>query len=317
MKLRPAVMLFLTLALLAPHGSGAAERMTLEDANLRWSGAQCQSRAQIILSGKVDRKGVVNSQWMVWLRPGVTNPNAPPAAKGRFVFSSGDSLLRKYGSGAIPEATLFEVVGWNEEKRGGPIYLEVQLPGLPAGGRLYFYTPKPPPFNRKLKLKHLADCERWARFEVFEIVEAPDEQLVEVGTPTEQQPPSPGLPAAVHPPTPVVATQVFDPAVTLHAVAVQPAQVVPGGEVLLVLTYQISGVPPNSQFEVTERRRLTFDGRELTSFDEQVARGAGSFTSKLPVRLPTDAAMGFYGVEASVELAGVIASGTAFFQVIR
>ena len=140
--LRHGVMVVLALAVMAPRSGSAADRMTLTDANRRWHGAWCRSREPIFLSGNVDRNGVIRSRWIAWKRPGVTNPNAPPAAMARFFFSGGDSLMRSYPNGSIPQQARFKAFGWSEEKRGGPIYLEVQLPDLQIKGRLYFYTPK-------------------------------------------------------------------------------------------------------------------------------------------------------------------------------
>lgn len=298
-----------------PDVGAATERMSLEDANHRWRGAQCRSREPIALTGEVERDGTALSRWIAWLRPGVTNPNAPPAALGQFRFSNGDALLRRYRGASIPPRATFTAVGWGEEERGGAVYLEVALPHLPVMGRLFFYTPKPPGFRRELELRRLADCERWARFEVFEILETPDEQLEEVGSGQVATPPLSAAPPAAPPPNASASTQVFDPAVTLHAVAVQPAQVAPGGEVLLVLTYEISGVPAGARVEVRETRRLMDGDRELAAFPEQVVRGPGPFTSKLPVRVPTGMAPGMYSVRATVELAGLSAVGTAFFEV--
>ena len=52
------------------------------------------------------------------------------------------------------------------------------------------------------------------------------------------------------------------------------------------------------------------------TFADRVARQTGSITSELPVRVPESLPPGLYSVQATVELAGVEAEGSALFEVV-
>jgi hypothetical protein len=160
-------------------------------------------------------------------------------------------------------------------------------------------------------------------------IQAMDEQLVDVPTttPTEHispvigavQPRSAPPPRTAGPPPPALqqpaVTEATAPELRVIAVAVQPARVAPGGEVALVITYQVSGVPPGPGFEVLERREILRAGQRLAGFEERLRRTSATFTSSQPLRLPRDVAPGIYTLWAELVMAGSKAMGSALFEV--
>lgn len=107
----------------------------------------------------------------------------------------------------------------------------------------------------------------------------------------------------------------YDPAIKIVTVAVQPAEVSPGGELKLVIQYEVEGLPPGIPFEVDEQRQLVLDGAAIAAVEETISRTAGTYLSSHTIRAPADARSGVYTFAASVSLAGVSAEGSALFRV--
>jgi len=90
----------------------------------------------------------------------------------------------------------------------------------------------------------------------------------------------------------------------IESVSVSPAEVSPGGEVQLSMTYAVLTPGQTSNTRITEIREITHLGQIVGKPQVQVSRPNGTFTSTVPLRLPADAARGEYIVKSVVESAG-------------
>ena len=84
----------------------------------------------------------------------------------------------------------------------------------------------------------------------------------------------------------------------------------------MIITYEVSGVPPGPGFEVVERREILHGAQRFAAFEEHQARSSDTFTSRQPLQLPPDARSGLYTLWAEVEMAGSKATGSALFEVV-
>jgi hypothetical protein len=107
----------------------------------------------------------------------------------------------------------------------------------------------------------------------------------------------------------------YRPALRVVAVACQPARVLAGEEVELVLTYSVEGIPPGASFEVAERREILSGETVIATFDKPMSRLADTYTSVQRVSIPGGAKAGLYTVRGTVAMAGISASGTALLEV--
>ena len=224
--------------------------------------------------------------------------------------------FRIKGGPGVPRGTAFIAEGWEPqdlEKQSG-LVLNLRFAKEPARARMVFRGKR----GGKLDRNAIGNAERWARIELFEL-EAADEELLDVpstsvaAAPVSRQPYS--APAGEAEET--VATTPGSAAVELQVlgVAAEPLRVVPGGEVVLEITYSVSGVPANHAIEVLERRQILRDGELLTTLEARLSRLPGIHESKQPVQIPPDLASGVYEVRATVETPGAAADGSAIFQV--
>ena len=297
--------------------------VTMETVNQRWAGKQALIRIGAFIEKGRDKLGWSYSKW-------AKSPELPGERpiEFRVGVSNRDMLLEKgylYRKKTLRAGTAFMAQGWDlsmpEKSRG--LHLELKVEGLPVDAVLEL---------KKDKLEDLEDAERAMRIQIFQLTGLSDEAapaaLTSV-TPPEASPAAAPPPDASNlMPRPVAAARgiaapesggqtTFKPAVEILAVSVQPAQVAPGGEVNLVVQYRVDGLPQGFSYEVAEKRRILVDDAEAAAFEDALSRTVGSFTSAQAMTVPSDAPAGFYTFEAAVQLAGVQATGTAFFRVAR
>jgi 2-oxoglutarate dehydrogenase E2 component (dihydrolipoamide succinyltransferase) len=150
-----------------------------------------------------------------------------------------------------------------------------------------------------------------------------DEELVEV--PLSQPTTPPPAPAPVAPqPAPAVPQPAAQPApavpaaaatIKVLAVSVRPPQIAAGGQVQLVINYEVGGLAAGATLDLTEERQLVLGNAVITTLTDSVARTAGPYTSSKPVTVPATATKGLYTLRARVFAGSVTSAGTAVFQV--
>lgn len=218
-------------------------------------------------------------------------------------------------AGSIPPGTTFIAEGWRLEdpKRGkGPV-LELRFADFPVRAQIRFVVG----LRKQLPLDKLGIVDLWLRLNIFQM-SAVDEQLVDVPATVAAHPGDARArerePVLADPPAPAPAS---DPSLEILGVAVNPSSVAPGGEVQLIITYDVGGPPPGGVFNVLERRTIVQDGETLTTLEATVARASGTHQSSQSVRLPATLASGVYELRASVLMPGEASEGSALFQVTR
>ncbi len=303
--------------------------VTMETVNQRWAGKQALIRVGAFVEKGRDKLGWSYSKW-------AKSPELPGERpiEFRLGVSNRDMLLEKgylYRKKALRAGTAFVADRWDLSmpEKGKGLHLKLKFEGLPVDAVLEL---------KKDKLEDLEDAERAMRIQIFQLTGLSDEAEPPAFTSAPLNPsPAPRTAAGTPPPdasnllprpTAAVASRgiaapepsgqtTFKPAVEILAVSVQPAEATPGGEVNLVVQYRVDGLPAGFAYEVSETRRILVNDAEATAFEDAVSRSVGSFTSAQAMSVPADAPAGFYTFEATVQLAGVEASGTAFFRVER
>ena len=276
----------------------------VEQANQRWKNARCRLRLPLIIGKKKNSEGWSYSSWY-------EVAGSKPAYYFRFYVSDRQRIAHLLDGKTLRVGTSFISRGWHmrESKKSRSLWLDLQFADLPVDARIEVWLKHPD--------QNFALAERYMRITAFEI-QAMDEQLVDVPTTSTT---SPAVPVEGSPPPPVqpqpIATELTDPELHIVAVAVQPARVAPGGEVRLVITYEVSGVPPGPGFQVLELREILRGGQRFAGFEERLQRTNDVFTSSQPLRLPPDVAPGIYTLWAEVVMAGSKATGTAIFEVAQ
>jgi hypothetical protein len=285
-------------------------RATLELLNKTWIGADCVIRIPVQIRKKRDRDGWSESAWFIKQTAGGKEDHFA----FRFRVSDRDRIQNLMDGDTLRPGTRFVAEGWGFRwpDRTKGLYLQLRFRDVPVEAR-WLFTTKSMSTKSKVSASQLRNIERYMRLQAFQVHSAED-LLVEVPAAPVRATPVPAV-SDVEPPPP--APEVFKPELRLLVAAVQPARATSGELVQLLLTYEIGGLPAGALFEVTETRRLMSGETQVASFANRVARGSGSFTSELPVRLPANLSPGLYSLEAEVELAGVTASGSAFFLVNR
>jgi hypothetical protein len=227
--------------------------------------------------------------------------------------SDRDRIAHLLDGKTLRPGTTFTCDGWrmvDPKKSHGGLWLDLRFAGLPVTARVEFWMKKPG--------RNFADAERYMRVDAFQL-QAMDEKLVDVPlAPAPTRPPAgPGVASPPsRPPLSQATGGASPPAIRVVAVAVQPARVPPGGEIAMVITYEVGGVPSGSAFEVLEVREVYQGERRLAGFEERLPRASDTFTSSQPLRLPPDLAPGLYSLRAKVVMAGREATGSALFEVV-
>ncbi len=280
--------------------SPPGETQALAEANRRWGGARCRTRQEITVRKKEDGDGWTRSEWL-WYG-GKRGGNE----RVLVLFTNAAALHARYPGGTIPPGVDLVGVGWATEKPDGKgdLYLELQHPDLGARARIYYYAD----WVGRVPVSRLGEFERWARLELLDIVQTPEESLDEVALAA-----PPVAPATV---PPSVAPSAPGPAeVRVLAASVEPARAPPGTEIVVRIVYSVAGPPPGTETAVVEQRVVKRGGSVLTTLRAEARRAAGVHESNQKLRLPADVAPGVYEVEAHVAVEGRAAAAAAVFQV--
>ncbi len=302
----PAVLVILQAV--APRPVAAS---TLEQVDARWKNARCQLRLPLIIGKKKNSNGWSYSPWYQ-----VTD--SKPDFAFRFYVSDRQKIAHLLYDKTLQVGTTFISQGWTlkEGKKSRSLWLHLRFADLPVDAHVEFWMKRPD--------KNFAVAERYMRVTAFQI-QAMDEQLVDVPAmmpPVRPVPTTGSAPPQAAPPRPPpalppeVESEPTAPELRIIAVAVQPARAAPGGEIALVITYEVNGVPPGSSFEVLERREILRGGQLLASFEERLRRTGGTFTSSQSVRLPPDVDPGLYTLWAELAMAGSKTTGSALIEVV-
>jgi len=103
--------------------------------------------------------------------------------------------------------------------------------------------------------------------------------------------------------------------VELVGVAADPTKVTPGGKLHLQATYAVMAPNPQQEVAVTETRLVTLGGNKVADAAATVNRLPGTYTSQVPLTLPSDAMKGRYDLTVTVTAAGKPSELKAFFDV--
>ncbi len=103
---------------------------------------------------------------------------------------------------------------------------------------------------------------------------------------------------------------------TLEDVSSVPKNVAPGQTVELKMTYAILNPSANVQTSITESRMITYNGTIVGNPEVRVTRADGTYSSSVPLRLPTDAAKGIYVVKSEIRSDNAKDSREFTFKVI-
>lgn len=293
--------LLLAAALAAPLSAAPpGEAGALEEANRRWRGARCRTRQEITVRRKADGDGWSKSEWL-WYG-GKRGGNE----RVLVTFTNAAAIHARYPGGTLPPGVDLVGVGWATEKPDGKgdLFLELRHPDLGAHARVYYYAD----WVGRVSALRLGEFERWARLELLDIVETPEESLDEVapaapptGTSASSTAAAPAVPGPVE--------------VRVLAASVEPARAPPGAEVALRIVYSVAGPPPGAEAAVVEQRVVRRGGSVLTTLRAEARRAAGIHESTQKLRLPPDVAPGVFEVEARVAVGGREAVAAAVFQV--
>lgn len=276
-------------------------RALLAELNQRWAGAEARMRVSIPLKDGREGDGWSESRWMM-------HEPVDDSAQ-RFFLQVRVSDRRAIGpllaGDTLVSGARFRAVGlgFDEPEGAKGLFLELEFADVPARMRWVF--------NRRgfsaagaFDADELAEVERYLRFDAFELRPAAERLMAPTPRPTPTPPPPTVIPAPLVPELVVLAAEV------------RPTQVRPGGEVRLVVRYQVTGLAPGRVLEVTEVRRITVGDRPLETFENRAWRPAGEVTSELPVRVPASAAPGVYAVGTALRMPGAAsAAGVATFVV--
>lgn len=282
----------------------------LEQVDARWKNARCRLRLPLIIGKKKNSQGWSYTPWY-----SVTT--SKPDFAFRFYVSHRQKIAHLLHDKTLQVGTTFISQGWTlkEGKKSRSLWLHLRFADLPVDAHVEFWMKRPD--------KNFAIAERYMRVTAFQI-QAMDEQLVNVPTmapPVRSVPAAGSAPPRSAPPRPPalppqVESESTAPELRIIAVAVQPARAAPGGEIALVITYEVNGVPPGSSFEVLERREILRGGQLLASFEERLRRTGDTFTSSQSVRLPPDVEPGLYTLWAELSMAGAKTTGSALIEVV-
>jgi outer membrane lipoprotein SlyB len=88
---------------------------------------------------------------------------------------------------------------------------------------------------------------------------------------------------------------------TIEEASSSPQTVHPGEVVEMKMTYAVLNPSPETQTNITEIREITHDGELVGKPEVRVERGDGTFTSTVPIRLPSGAKKGVYKVITTVQ----------------
>lgn len=288
------------------YGSTAAD---LARANQRWKGARCRIRYDLEIKKDRNSEGWSRSRFML-----LNEPGEKPFAL-LFEVSDRAALGAVLRGDSVPVGTEFVVEGWHlvrpDQERG--LALDMRFADAPDVVARWWFVAQGNTTPEKFPLARLEQVERYMRIQAVALAAA-DERLV-AAAPAAAATAAAASATAAAPAAGSPGPAAFKPALRLIAVAAQPAEVAAGDEIELVLTFEVGGLPPGAPFEVVERREIRSGEATVASFEQALARAAGTYTSSQRVRLPPAAAPGLYTLRARLTLAGTTAEGSALFGV--
>ncbi len=297
--------LVLAFAFAAAPRVEAGGDTSLDEVNRRWSGARCRLRFDVPVKKGRDGEGWSGSKWIV-------------PAQGRIVRKGNTGALFRVSNrdllpgGVVRAGTAFVAGGWSYEDPKGRdgLKLDLRFEGIAARARMTFHGT----FGKDLDVDDLGPIEQWARLDIFE-VSAADERLTDVAPPSAPAavPPRPVAPAA--PPSAAPGPPVGSVQAVVLGVTAEPLKVAAGSQTVLVVTYEVRGLPPGRTVEVTERRVILRAGEVLTTLDATVTRQAGIHRSTQPLVVPASLAPGVLELRATVKAGGPESSGQTLFEV--
>ncbi len=279
---------------------------SLDEANRRWGGARCRLLFEVPIKKGKDRDGWSKSVYIV-------------PAPGRKVLKGNMGALLSVSnrdllpSGVVRAGTVFVADGWSFEDPKGKdgLQLELRFEGIAARALLSFGGA----FGKDFDADDLGEIERWVRLDIFD-VSAADERLDDVAAPPSAPaavPPRPVAPAA--PPSAAPGPPVGSVQAVVLGVMVEPLKVAAGSQAVLVVTYEVRGLPPGGVADVTERRVILRAGEVLTTLEATVARPAGIHRSTQPLVVPANLAPGVLELRITVKAGGPESSGQTLFEV--
>ncbi len=278
---------------------------SLDEANRRWGGARCRLLFDVPVKKGKDRDGWSKSVYIV------------PAPGRKVLKGNMGALLRVSNRDLVPGGvvrvgTAFVADGWTFEDPKGKdgLQLELRFEGIDARARLSFVGA----FGKDFDADDLGEIERWVRLDILDVSPA-DERLDDAAPPSAPaavppRPVAPAAPPSAAPGPPVAAAQ----AVVL-GVMVEPLKVAAGSQAVLVVTYEVRGLPPGGVAHVTERRVILRVGEVLTTLEATVARQAGIHRSTQPLVVPASLAPGVLELRATVKAGGPESTGQTLFEV--
>lgn len=89
--------------------------------------------------------------------------------------------------------------------------------------------------------------------------------------------------------------------VRIENVSVLPDNISPGEKVELKITYAVLGPDPQSVISITEIREIRREGELVGKPEVNVSHNGGTYTSSIPIFMPSDAKKGRYNVVMTVQ----------------
>ncbi len=296
----------LALGLLLGGRAAAKDELptiSLADANLRWANATCVLRYAVPIKKGVDDDGASRSPIMR-----VPSPRGEKQVHIVFTVSDRAGLAAILRDGEIPAGTVFLARGWDlsrpESEEG--LGLQLRFRDAPVEMRVGFIGRWGS--TDSFSLAGLYQVEKYLRIDAFQ-VRAADEVLA--AAPAAALVAAPPVSAAPAPPPQPARLEVL-----LHAAAVRPTQVAAGGEVELILTYELGGGGVGALAEVQEKREIWFGDRLLRTLETPAARGLGAHHSGQRLRLPASLGPGVYKLRGCVAASGSASCVDALFEVV-
>lgn len=88
---------------------------------------------------------------------------------------------------------------------------------------------------------------------------------------------------------------------TIEEASSSPQTAHPGDVVEMKMTYAVLNPSAETKTSITEIREVTYNGELVGKPEVRVERGDGTYTSTVPIRLPSDAKKGVYKVRTIVQ----------------
>jgi surface antigen len=103
--------------------------------------------------------------------------------------------------------------------------------------------------------------------------------------------------------------------IRIEETSAYPSSVNAGDKVDMKATYAVLGVPSGSQIDLVEKREITHEGQIVGNPEVTVSRLGGTYTSTVPLFLPSDAKPGMYTVRTTIKAANTSDSRESTFNV--